>query len=192
MHPQFVYAIIIAELIVLPIWTYYRLRLQKQAFTLHEGSLLLLVASITAAAAVTIIPLPLTKVNFDQRTPVHLVPFVRTWQNIQQHMKAPNDVSTIIVGNLRDNILMFLPIGLFLKLSFRSCSFRFAFLLSLSLSCFFEFCQFIERYFKIYRYVDVDDIVHNTLGGIIGYFLAVLVLRVLLKPSPLPKHPDHP
>ena len=79
------------------------------------------------------------------------------------------------------NVLMFMPLGIYLRYYFR-CSLRRTILLSFLLSLFFELTQLSGLCFiypRGYRLFDVDDLIVNTLGGLIGYLVAGPLARLL-------------
>ena len=75
------------------------------------------------------------------------------------------------------NILMTIPFGMYLRYYFK-CSLKKVFFFSFCLSLFFELTQLTGLYFIYpypYRLFDVDDLILNTLGGVLGYFIMGLV-----------------
>jgi len=75
--------------------------------------------------------------------------------------------------NVLGNIVLFFPLGVFLPLlSQRLRSFKSVFLIALAFSFSIELTQFIWQHFGNYRSVDIDDIILNTLGGVLGYVFA--------------------
>ena len=79
------------------------------------------------------------------------------------------------------NIMMTIPFGIYLRYYFR-CSFRKCVLYTFMLSLFFELTQLSGLYFiypRSYRLFDVDDLLGNILGGIIGYGIIQPFLRLL-------------
>lgn len=69
------------------------------------------------------------------------------------------------------NILLFIPFGMFLRY-YKHFSVKKVLKYSLLLSAFFEFTQLTRLYGiypKPYRLCDIDDILLNTLGGVVGY-----------------------
>lgn len=75
------------------------------------------------------------------------------------------------------NILMLVPFGFYLRYYFK-CSFVKTVCYSFLLSLFFELTQLSGLYFiypRPYRLADVNDLINNTLGGIIGYWLTPLL-----------------
>lgn len=71
------------------------------------------------------------------------------------------------------NIFMTIPFGMYLRYYFK-CNLTKTIIISLILSLFFEITQVTGLYFIYshpYRVFDVDDLIMNTLGGIIGYCL---------------------
>lgn len=76
------------------------------------------------------------------------------------------------------NILLFFPFGVYLRYYF-GFSFKRVVLSSFLLSLFFELTQLSGLYFiypRSYRLFDVNDLFHNTLGGVIGYGFAPLIM----------------
>jgi hypothetical protein len=82
------------------------------------------------------------------------------------------------------NALMFVPLGLLLVLASRQPSLGHVALACLVLSLLIEAAQYAMN---AGRTVDVDDVLFNTLGGVLGCFLAYLPHRIL-GPTPRPRH----
>ncbi len=79
------------------------------------------------------------------------------------------------------NILMTVPYGMYLRYYFK-CSLKKTILFSFLLSLFFEVTQLTGLYFIYkypYRIFDVDDLIINTLGGMLGYFVMGIFARFL-------------
>lgn len=79
------------------------------------------------------------------------------------------------------NLLMTVPFGIYMRYYFQ-CDLRKTIMLSFVLSLFFELTQLSGLYFIYpgsYRLFDVDDLLLNTLGGLVGYALAGPIARML-------------
>lgn len=79
------------------------------------------------------------------------------------------------------NVVMTVPFGMYLRYYFR-CGLLKTAVLSLGLSLFFELTQLSGLYGlypRPYRIFDVDDLMLNTLGGVVGYALVGPLMRVL-------------
>lgn len=79
------------------------------------------------------------------------------------------------------NLFMTMPFGMYLRYYFR-CGWRKTLLLSFLLSLFFELTQLTGLYFLYpgsYRVCDVDDLIVNTCGSMLGYLLAYFPMRFL-------------
>ena len=79
------------------------------------------------------------------------------------------------------NVIMTVPFGIYLRYYFK-CRFLKTLVLSFCLSLFFELTQLSGLYFiypRSYRLFDVDDLLANTLGGILGYGLISPFLKIL-------------
>ena len=79
------------------------------------------------------------------------------------------------------NIVMTIPFGVYLRYYFR-LSLKKTVLFTFLLSLFFELTQLTGLYFyypRSYRLFDVDDLLANTLGGTVGYFLMSPFVKIL-------------
>lgn len=80
----------------------------------------------------------------------------------------------VVIANLLGNVIAFVPFGLFLPIMINN---RFGYfgmtLLSFDMSLFIELLQLATKVGSF----DVDDLILNTLGGLIGYF----IFRCMLK-----------
>lgn len=75
------------------------------------------------------------------------------------------------------NVLLLIPFGVYLRYYFK-WSFKKIVLASFLLSLFFELTQLSGLYFiypRPYRLADVNDLINNTLGGVIGYMLTPML-----------------
>lgn len=109
--------------------------------------------------------------------------------DIAKDIQITPDIPRTFIAILRNkaflttlfNLIMTLPFGFYLRYYFRNTPSQIVkktFLLSL----FFELTQLSGLYFIYngnYRLFDVDDLITNTLGGILGYLLANLLAKLL-------------
>ena len=88
------------------------------------------------------------------------------------------------------NILLVVPFGIYLRYYFKQ-SFWKVVGWSFTLSLFFELTQLSGVYFiypHAYRLFDVNDLLHNTLGGLIGYVIAPFFTFLLPNRSEIDEH----
>ena len=74
------------------------------------------------------------------------------------------------------NILMLIPFGIYMRYYFK-CGFFKTMFLSFCLSLFFELTQLSGLYFiypRPYRLFEINDLINNTTGGIIGFLISPL------------------
>ncbi len=79
------------------------------------------------------------------------------------------------------NIVMTVPLGIYLRYYFRF-TLRETILAGFCASLFFEVTQYTALYGfypKPYRFTEVDDLINNTLGAVIGYAVQPLVCKIL-------------
>ena len=70
------------------------------------------------------------------------------------------------------NIFMFLPVGFFLKCGYRNVTYKKVLFAGFMVSSFIELSQFIFRK----GLCEVDDLIHNVAGCMVGYAIATLIL----------------
>ena len=73
------------------------------------------------------------------------------------------------------NIVVFIPIGFAIGLAFRKARGWQTILAGMGISVGIELLQWLFRK----GFADVDDVIHNTLGCVVGYLLYRLVKRVV-------------
>ena len=82
--------------------------------------------------------------------------------------------TTLLAENIM-NVLVFVPVGLLLGLIYRSMTWLRALLIGASLSVGIETLQFIF----LRGFAEFDDVMHNTLGCVMGYGLFRLISRLM-------------
>ena len=109
--------------------------------------------------------------TFIHRTPV-------MYENINLHIfssyiKVWNRFSLLELRNIIFNILMFLPFGFVLPLLFKKCEkFYITYFLGLCMTISIEVLQLISKR----GIFEIDDIINNTLGCMIGYGVVMIFL----------------
>jgi glycopeptide antibiotics resistance protein len=98
------------------------------------------------------------------------VPF----REISRGIQSMSIYDPFSLSNLMGNIIAFIPFGIFIPMIFRQKgeSFISVFMLSLTLSLCFEVTQLV----LFIGTFDVDDLILNTFGGVVGY----VVFRLLI------------
>lgn len=81
--------------------------------------------------------------------------------------------SVMFIRNALGNILIFMPYGFFVSYFLKLSKVQIAFILTMIASVTIEVTQLM-----IGRVFDIDDILLNLLGGVIGYFLFHLLSRI--------------
>ena len=144
---------------------------------------------LLTAFYLVILPLPTQeKINAMPTLSPQLIPF-QFIKDIQSQIPDNlNNFSAILqiikiqpVYQMIFNLILTLPFGVYLRYFFK-CNFKKTVLLTFCLSLFFEVTQLTGLFFiypKAYRLFDVDDLIINTTGGIIGYLLTPLFQKLL-------------
>lgn len=136
-----------------------------------------------------ILPLPTKEqlLNMQEIKP-NLMPFKFVIDIIKTSPLVISDSSTYIKAITNDsvytvlfNILMTIPFGMYLRYYYK-CSLKKCTIITFFLSLFFELTQLTGLYFlyeKPYRCFDVDDLMMNTLGGVLGYYIMGITKKFL-------------
>lgn len=140
---------------------------------------------LLTAYFLVILPLPSTEAVSQMTGPrmqLHL--FQSEIDFFHQTVLRINDPSTYLPALKQSvflepifNLALFLPLGVYCRYYF-NFSWKKTVLISFCLSLFFELTQLSGLYFiypRPYRLFDVDDLLHNTLGGGLGYVIAPLM-----------------
>lgn len=81
--------------------------------------------------------------------------------------------SSMFFKNVIGNMIMFIPYGFFISYFLRTNKANIIFILSLITSCTIEITQLI-----IGRVFDVDDILLNVIGGLLGYLIYKIIIKI--------------
>lgn len=159
-------------------------------FTISSGLILYsFVFYLLCAYFLVILPLPAREVVAQLTTPKYeLMPGNSLMTFLNQTVLNISDPSTYIPAMKQGvflepvfNVLLLFPFGLYLRYYFK-LSLKKTILFSFCFSLFFELTQLSGLYFiypRPYRLFDVNDLIHNTLGGTLGYLMAPLFTFML-------------
>ena len=147
------------------------------------------------AFLLTVMPLPsMETVAAMEPHPIGWIPYRDMAEGMAKAGMTFSDLSTFrnkeIWKNFLDggdlfqmlaNIVMMVPLGFYLRYYFR-LSFRKVVVITFCTSLFFEITQLTGLYFlypKPYRFTQMDDLIDNTLGGMLGYGLTPAIALML-------------
>ncbi|WP_237706206.1 VanZ family protein [Ornithinibacillus scapharcae] len=117
-----------------------------------------------------------TSADIPNNVSVNLVPF----KTIHLYIKFEGNIMLQII-NLLGNVVVFIPIGLFALSLMRRVTLLIIFIIGLGSTLFIEFMQLILSITGIIsRSFDVDDLILNTLGVLIGYIIGVIGKKLTL------------
>ena len=120
----------------------------------------------------------MTRVDNPNAMDINLIPLINTVkQSFDMFLRHNTFKRLHVIENIAGNIILFIPLGIFLPLLRPKYSPKriivIAFLCSLSI----ELLQLIGRQFGNYRTVDIDDIILNTTGSIVGFIISRWILK---------------
>ncbi|MCH4170021.1 MAG: VanZ family protein [Lactobacillus sp.] len=176
----------LALLISLPIFAYaYH---KNGAFSKFRGLVIYtFIFYLLAAYFLVILPLPsrdyvaqLTTPRYNLHPLIFIQQFIatNTWHPLNIHTYRQGLLEPAIIQPLF-NIVLTLPFGVYLRYFGRS--WKRVLIYTFCLSLFFELTQLSGLYGiypRPYRLFDVDDLLLNTLGGLVGYVIAPIILAL--------------
>ena len=144
---------------------------------------------LISAYFIVILPLPSQELvknlkgNYIQLIPFNFINDIKLTVNykISNLNSLLNFLNKPTVYTVLFNLLLTMPFGFYLRYYFNKNWFS-TILYTFFLSLFFEFTQLSGLYFiypRPYRIFDVDDLIINSSGGILGYILAPLLTKFL-------------
>ena len=144
---------------------------------------------IICAYFLVILPLPtIEEVRILSTPKTQLIPFKFIMDFIKETSLEITSPSTYLLAIKEScfyipvfNIFLTIPYGIFLRY-YLKCNLKQTTIYTFILSLFFELTQLTGLYFiypRSYRLFDVDDLILNTLGGIIGYLIAKPIIKII-------------
>ena len=166
---------------LIPIWIivrivsiYFNKKSRIDFFWKREISLNIFFIYILCVLSVTLFPLFIQFANKNNEVSINLIPIVETAKevaNITSDSSMHNFMIKFWIKNVFGNILLMFPLGVMLPMLWKKFNtlkktILFAFCLSLSI----ETLQLLSGYIgNIGRAFDVDDILLNTVGALVGF-----------------------
>ncbi|GKU82645.1 VanZ family protein [Niallia sp. NCCP-28] len=152
---------------------------KKPIYWLKEAVKFLFVVYMLLVVSVTLFPIYVYNIGSLEglKYSVNIIPLVSILKSIEQIGTAYDGdalfMSSLIIRNVGGNILLFMPLGVLAPIIWRQYKNLSSMLfLGLLLSIFIEGIQFFEILSgSSIRAVDVDDVICNVFGAMIGYFI---------------------
>ena len=180
--------LIVAFLFTIP-YMIYNYRKYGSVSILRSFIIYTFIYYLLSALYLVILPLPApsalsgTRMDFVQLVPFKFITEFIT--KVPLDIKSLIGIKTIIASHQFIqpvfNIILTIPFGIYLRYYFKT-DLKKTILFSFLLSVIFEVTQLTGIYgiYKLpYRVFDVDDLFLNTLGGLIGFYIAGLAIKIL-------------
>ena len=136
-----------------------------------EITIILLIVYIECLLYLTLFP---SSPGPNNEVKVNIIPF----ETINLYLNYHNNLPLQII-NLVGNVVVFVPIGLILPLLFKKMSFIKMLFIGFASTLFIETMQLILSINRIIsRSFDVDDLILNTIGVVIGYVFWIVIHKL--------------
>jgi glycopeptide antibiotics resistance protein len=178
MLSQLIKSIVTLTGAALPFWILFRIiilskRFQRSVSLKRELILGLCFLYVIFVLAITVVPTPVSQFRDPTARDLNVVPVINTAKEFIANLSPKrNYMLGHSLENILGNIILFVPLGIFLPL----LSARFYSLKKVLITAFFcslsiEVIQYISVFWRSYRSVDIDDIILNTLGAFLGFII---------------------
>lgn len=177
---------VLTYIIVRTIFTWKQNRNQVRVSWYKEMFILLFVIYMCLVVSVTLFPIPIG-FGFDYENSsrsINFLPLVSIIENIRQIGTAyDGDVlfmTSLIIRNVGGNILLLMPLGFLVPIiSGKMKDLKSVSLLGLAVSVAIELFQLLESFGGGWgRITDIDDVICNVIGVVIGYLIYVLTIKI--------------
>jgi glycopeptide antibiotics resistance protein len=163
-----------------------RMRDKKPVIWMREGIKFLFVLYLSLVVAITLFPIIIGQnptIQNEYRS-LNLIPLVTIYKYFS-HIGTAYDgdvgfMIELIAKNIGGNLLLLMPLGFCAPLLFKKfASFKNVFLLGFLSSICIECIQLFELLSGIvlWRSVDIDDVICNAVGAVLGYLIYLLLFR---------------
>jgi glycopeptide antibiotics resistance protein len=178
-----VFSVTLPAWLIIRIIAHYKKRELKIVSLKRESVLFLFYVYIICVLLLTMCPVPIAQYKHLRLTPVNFIPLVNTIKEFVENLSSgKNNMVEFALQNIIGNIILFIPLGILLPLiSNKFHSLKKMTVIAFLFSLFIEFIQFISFHFGIYRTADIDDIILNILGAVLGF---IVVKQVVFKTAP--------
>lgn len=159
-------AIYIAFILIV-IWAIYRilvLKKSKEKNILREVTINLFFIYFLILINLTIFKMGMLQISFQNQFYINYIPFIETIKMFQDNFMGIGNAIYNIVGN----ILLFVPLGFFIPLLFNKKN------KVINIALYGFFISFIIegiQLFTAFNLTDIDDIIFNTLGSVVGFLI---------------------
>ncbi|HGH7176853.1 TPA: VanZ family protein [Bacillus wiedmannii] len=165
------------------------MKIKKGVYWWKELISFLFAIYIGMVVEVTLFPIPIGFTNRIENISlsINIIPFVSIIKDIGKIGSAyDGDVLFmigLIVRNVGGNILLFMPLGFLAPIIWdKFKKFKNTILLGLAISISIELLQLLESLFSSWiRITDIDDVICNVIGSIVGYFIFKITLMLATK-----------
>ena len=168
---------LVVSAIAVPCWLIFRLyRLRTHGHGLsvpREILLLTFVVYLSGLAAVTLIPNQSPRLRAEAPVGINLDPSRASLTCSGPTLAAGSTARAFCVRNARGNVALFFPLGILLPLVWSNLRFRRGVVIAIAVSLGIELVQYLSRAWS-YRAADINDVVLNVFGAMLGLLLVVL------------------
>jgi len=144
-----------------------------------ESLLFLLIVYAGSVIAVTVAPASILGFNDPNAIRLNILPVINTTTYYLKTLHDHDDNAAMhALENIIGNLILLIPLGILLPCIFRSArSFKSVLAVCLICSFLIELIQFFLRQFGTFRTVDIDDLILNTMGGMLGWLIYAKIIQ---------------
>lgn len=177
----FAFEIGLPILLIIEVIRYKKSKAQETKFlNYREIGIILFSLYIISLVAVTQFPFRTTIKNY---MAVNIVPVFNTIKDMSHvHSGMESFMVRFWIINIVGNLVLLMPLAIFVPMLFKKFrSMKKTIILCFLVSVSIEFLQFLSMFCGNRRSVDIDDVILNTLGVVLGFFIFKYLQKMINK-----------
>ncbi|GKX67013.1 VanZ family protein [Inconstantimicrobium mannanitabidum] len=180
----FAFVIGLPILLILEVIRYKKSKEKESKFlNYREIGIIIFSLYIISLVAVTQFPFRTTITNYMD---VNIVPVFNT---IKDMSNIPSNMESFMIRfwiiNIVGNLVLLMPLSILVPMLFKKFrSMKKTIILCFLVSVSIEFLQFLSMFCGNRRSVDIDDVILNTLGAVLGFFIFKYLQKIINKKCP--------
>ena len=186
-YRSMIFPFLVLSGIVASCWLIFRLyrrrtRGQQVSFA-REILLLIFVVYLAGLASATLTPNRSSRMRAAGTGGIELRPNLASLTCSPSYFPEGSSGRGFCVRNAQGNVALFFPLGILIPLVWRRVRFWKGLLIAIAVSISIELVQYMSSALGSYRAVDVNDVILNVFGALMGLAL-VSLLRLVRRPRP--------
>lgn len=172
---EFAFIVGIPIFIIIEFVRYIKFKSSKSTFIPFK-EMLIMIFSVYLMTLVSVTLLPFSTFMLTKPT-INIIPIYNTIKDISMvDFSVADYMAKFWIVNILGNLILLIPLAIILPMIFKKLrDNNITILICFLISILIEFMQYLSMFLGNVRAVDIDDVILNTLGGVIGFLIFKLL-----------------